>query len=109
MVEFAQEALNVGIEFMQREESKMAKSCQDPALNDLNSDFHFCFVPRFAHPGGDDSKAIVSGHLLIGGAEIWLITGGLCDAALEIVRDDQFRNTLHESQDSDKGVDPVRQ
>ena len=61
----------------------VSKAGQDPALHNLNPDFHLGLVFGFAHPAGDDHRVIIVGHIQISGIDIGFVKAGLADAAFK--------------------------
>lgn len=98
-----------GIELVEAEKATMAKRGHDPALHHLDGFFHLGLVPGVAGPGGDDDRAVVPGHVAVGGVEVGLVAAGLRDGRLEVVGDGDLGHAAEEGEGLPVRLDPVRQ
>ena len=98
-----------GIELVEAEEAAMAKRGHDPALHHLDGFFHLGLVPGVSGPGGDDDRAVVPGHVAVGGVEVGLVAAGLRDGRFEIVGHGDLGHAAEEGEGVPVRLDPVRQ
>lgn len=109
IVEVAQQLSNAGVQVRQTEEGPIAQAGRDPALDDLDADFHFGFVLGFAHPGWDHGDPVVLGEILVSRIEVRFVATRALDPGLEIVWDDDFRQATEEGQSAHVAANPVPQ
>ena len=74
------------VQLGEAEEAAIAQAGQDPALDDLDADFDFRLVPRFARPRRHDRGVVMGRHAGIGAVDLGIVQAGLDDAGLEVVR-----------------------
>ena len=79
-----------------REETAIAKSGHDPALDHQNAAFHFGFVPGLAGTGRHHADAIMHGHLLIGGIQVRLVAAGAVTAVFGLSGTISLRHAAEE-------------
>ena len=63
-------------QFGEAEETAIAQAGQNPALDDLDADFHFRFVPRFARPCRHDRGVVMDRHAGIGAVDLGIVQTG---------------------------------
>jgi hypothetical protein len=95
-VERLSKRLNGKVEVEEGEEGFITQTRKYPPFNNLYSYFDLGFVFWLIWTCWDDGRAIVSGHIGIGGVQLRLITAGAIYSALEVIRDNQLRNTAKE-------------
>ena len=59
----------------------VSQSRHDPTFDSLYPDLGFGLIFRFVGPRRNDGKAVVLGHLLVGGIEIRVVTAGVSAGA----------------------------
>jgi hypothetical protein len=67
------------VELVQAVEGPVSESCQNPALDDLDTNFCLRLIFRFSNAGGHDRDGIVLGPLVIGGIDFRVIVVGLTE------------------------------
>ena len=97
------------VQFGEAEETAIAQAGQNPALDDLDADFHFRFVPRFARPCRHDRGVVMGRHAGIGAVDLGIVQTGLDDAGLEIVRHDLRRHPAEVGEGAAVRANPVGQ
>ncbi len=60
------------VELIEREEGSITQPGQHPALNHLNTDLDLRFIAWLSRPGWHDGRAVMLGHLTVGGVDGWL-------------------------------------
>jgi len=107
IVELFKELSDPTIEFCQREKRLVAKHGQDPALHDLDGHFDLGLVLWLARSGWQGRRAVVLGHLFVGALKAGLVTTCFCDAALQLIRNEQFRHAAEVLEGANMGGDEV--
>ena len=97
------------VQFGEAEETAIAQAGQNPALDDLDADFHFRFVPRFARPCRHDRGVIMGRHAGIDAVDLGIVQTGLDDAGLEIGRRDLRRHPAEVGEGAAVRANPVGQ
>ena len=87
----------------------VSDTSQDPALHHLNGDFHLGLVFGFAHPGGNDHRVIMVGHIQVCGIDIRFVKAGFADTGLQIVRHYDLCNPAKKGEGAAVGCNPVGQ
>jgi hypothetical protein len=100
---------NRGVQIREREKRPVAQHRQDPALDDLDTDFDFGLVGRRGDAGGNHHGAIVAGEVGVRAVHLRLVAARGRDAALQIVRDPDRRTALKVVEHPDVRADPRRQ
>ena len=93
---------------MQVEELAVSYPSQDPAFDDLYAGFHLGLVFGFAHPGGDYDRAVMVGHVQVGGIDVRFVITGFGNAGFQIVRNHDLRHAAQIGKGTDVGGNPVR-
>lgn len=65
-VEVVNQHADKAVQLSKGEKGLVSQSCQNPAINDLNANLHFRFVPRFSWACRDHRHLIMPGQLLAG-------------------------------------------
>ena len=74
------------VEFFKGEEPPVPQGGQDPSLDVLDRHLGLGLVPGFSGAGWDDRHAVMLGQFLIRWIDVGVVTTGLGDAGLEVVR-----------------------
>ena len=96
-----------GIEFSDREEAPVAKSRQNPTLNDLHTDFSLGLILRLSGPSGQDHRAVVVGEFGRCSIERRFITVGDGNQGARIIRNNQSGRTADKRQGAADAGEPV--
>ena len=86
----------------------VSKRRQNPAFRYKNRRFHLGLVLWFADAGGNDNRAIMLSHLMIGRIDVRFVVAGSFNSRFKIVRNKDFRDAPKESKRPDIGLDPGR-
>ena len=100
---------DAAIELREAEETLVAQTRQDPALDEEDAGLGLGFVFRATGPGGENRRAVMSGQVAVRRVEFGLVVAGGGDAALEVVGDQQRRATADVFEGAHMAADPVRQ
>jgi hypothetical protein len=73
------------VERRERSEALVAQDRDDPALRYLHAHFDLGLVAGLVGPRGNDDGAVVTGHLLVGGVDVGLVSVRLGDSTAQIV------------------------
>jgi len=95
------------VQLGQREEPPVAQSRQNPALHNLNADFHLGFVARLVGSRRDHRGAVMRGHIGVGAVDQRFVEAGPGDTGAQIVADDLPRQAADERQHIDMHANPV--
>ena len=107
LVEFCQQNGDGLIELVETEELVVSEPGQDPAFNDLYAAFHLGLVFGFAHPGRDHNRAVMIGHVQIGGIDIRFVKAGFGNAGFQVVRNHNPGHATKIGKGTGVGGDPV--
>lgn len=107
VVQPVKEDADGGVQFRQREEPLVAQARRDPALCDLDGDFHLRLVAGLARSGRHDCRAVMRGHVGVGPVHCRFIKAGLGHAGLQVVAYHLRRDAAEVAERPAMRADPV--
>ena len=94
---------------LQREERLSPQPAQNAGLGETHAVLDLGFVAWLARPRRQDADAVVRRHHAVAPIDLRIIEAGPIDARLQIVGNDQSRNTVEEAEHAHMGADPIGQ
>ena len=97
------------VAFGEREERQRAQSPENVGLCESDAGLDLRLVPRLSRPRRQDADRIMRRHRAVGAVDLGIVEGGLVDAALQIVGNQQLRHAAEEAEHAHVRAGPVRQ
>src|SRR5215469_6000473 len=109
IVELVEQNPDRRIELGQREEAPVPQPCQDPASDDLDTDFDLGFVTWFVGACRNNGGAVMPRHVGVGPVDRRFVKAGLGNPGFEIVADRLAWDTAKIGESTNMRGDPIRQ
>jgi hypothetical protein len=97
------------VAFGEREVGLRAQSPENVCLSESDAGLDLRLVSWFVRPRRKDSHGIMRRHRAIGSVDLGVVERSFVDAALQIVRDQQFRHAAKETKHANMSAGPIRQ
>jgi hypothetical protein len=109
VVEFLEQRADTLIQLSQCEEAVVAKTGEDPALDELYPDLGLGLVPGLVGPRRHHGELVMLGELLVAGVELRIVAAGFGDPAFQIIRNDDGGGAAKVLEGPDVAREPIGQ